>query len=138
MTEERKLIYSSLESQLSHRLEKLWRIFSWCSSILISITGAVLAAARLGEKPLLQLPFDHILVSAVIIIISIYAWLWLNQNLKFEAAIRNQMEEIIEKDMNYPEIKKLRPDKMAKFGYKDVILWLGAIALAATWVDVLI
>lgn len=123
-----------LQSQLSHRLEKLWRVFSWCSSILISISGAILAAARLSEKPMLLFPLDHILVSFLILIITIYAWLWLNENLKFESIIRNQMDEIIEKDMNYPEIKNLRTDKKAKFGYKDVILLLGIVALLATWV----
>lgn len=43
------------------------------------------------------------------------------------------MEAIMEKEMNYPKIKKERPDKMAKFGYKDVIILLGLVALIAIW-----
>ncbi|MBC7936349.1 MAG: hypothetical protein H7Y86_13445 [Rhizobacter sp.] len=82
---------------------------------------------------MLHYPGDHLLVSVVIIIVSLYSWLWLNENLKFETTIRNQMEAIMEKEMNYPKIKKERPDKMAKFGYKDVIILLGLVALIAIW-----
>jgi len=129
-------LLQSLESQLSLRLEKLWRVFSWCSSILISITGGVILAARAKEKPLLLFPYDHVIVSSVIVIVTVYAWLWLNENLKFEAKIRDQMEKIFEDELNYPQIRDLRPDKQARFGYKDVILLLGFVALAATWVTV--
>ena len=122
-----------LQQQLSHVLEKLWRVFSWCSSILISITAAVLTAARFRENSLLKFPADQLLISGLILIITVYAWLWLNENLKFETVIRKQMEELVEKEMNYPVFKNLRPDKKARFGYKDVVILLGLTALLATW-----
>lgn len=131
-------ILANLETQLNHRLEKLWRVFSWSSSILISIIAAVIAATRLKGKSVLLFPYDHTIISVVILVITIYAWQWLNENLKFETAIRDQTEKIIEEEFNYPEIKKIRPDQKAVFGYKDVIILLCLVALAATWLAVIV
>lgn len=127
-------IIQSLESQLSHRLEKLWRVFSWCSSILISITGAVLLAARSDKIQLL--PQDNVLISIVVIALTLYAFLWIKENLRFESKIRDQMDAIFETELNYPQLKQLRPDK-ARFGYLAVIILLGSAALAATWMGYL-
>ena len=68
----------------------------------------------------------------------IYSWYWINENLKFEMTIRDQLEKLIEEKMEYPDIKQVRPDKKSAFGYKQVILLLGFVAIAATWVDAII
>lgn len=127
------LILNTLESQLSHRLEKLWRVFSWCSSILISMTAGVIAAS--ASKEIVIENTGRLLISAVIIILTTYAWLWINENLKFERIIRDQINKIFEDDLNYPQMNTLRSDG-AKFGYKVVITLLGLVALAATWESV--
>ena len=44
------------------------------------------------------------------------------------------MEVTFEEQMSYPKLKEIRPDK-AIFGYKAVILLLGAIAAIATWIS---
>jgi len=46
--------------------------------------------------------------------------------------MRNQLDELYEKEFNYPKLRTLRSDN-AKFGYKAVIILLGVVALAATW-----
>lgn len=127
-------ILSILENQLNQRLEKLWQIFSWCSSLLISITGAVIVAGRARDKPLFVFPYDQIIISVIILVITVYAWRWLNENLRFESFIRDQMEKLITEELGYPEFRKIRPDKKARFGYKDVIILLGLVAIAATWI----
>ena len=128
-------ILPTLETQLAHRLEKLWRVFSWCSSISISITAGVIAISAAKDFHITDT--GRVLVSAVIIIVTVYAWAWIQENLQFEKNIRDQIDKIFEEELNYPQLKKLRPDR-ARFGYKDVILLLGIVALAATWVDFLI
>mgnify|MGYP001793014683 CR=1 FL=1 len=89
MNESISLVLQTLEKQLSDRLEKLWRVFSWCSSILISITGGIIISCRSGKFKLL--PLDHIIVLSVILIITIYASLWINENLRMETKIRDQI-----------------------------------------------
>lgn len=125
-------ILKTLESQLTQRLEKLWRVFSWCSSILISIIAGVIALPKTNSNvfSLSQL----LIISSVILILTAYAYLWIDENLKLEGKIRDQLDKIFAEELNYPAFKELRPDK-AKFGYKAVILLLGVAALLATWLD---
>lgn len=135
MKENNMILLQTLETQLSHRLEKLWRVFSWCSSILISITAGVIALQKTSGN---QFNIGQLLIiSSVILILTIYAYLWIDENLRLEGKIRDQLDKIFTEELNYPNIKELRPDK-AKFGYKAVILLLGVVALLATWLDFLI
>ena len=128
-------ILTTLETQLSQRLEKLWRVFSWCSSILISIIGAVLFANHASN---IKLNWQEcIIISVVVIILTLYAYLWINENLVFEQKIRDEIDKIFEEEYNNTQLKNLRPDN-AKFGYKAVILLLGLVALIATWLNIII
>lgn len=128
------LIITNLETQLSQRLEKLWKIFSWCSSILISIIGATVLASHSGKIKLTWVGCS--IISVVIIILTTYAYLWIKENLEFERKIRNEIDKIFEKEFNYYQLKSLRPDR-AKFGYKSVIFLLGTVALISTWLNLL-
>lgn len=126
-------IISSLQTQLSQRLEKLWNVFSWCSGILISIIGAVLFVNRLGGVAL-QVK-ECLIISLVIVILTAYAYFWLDENLGFEKKVRDEIDRIFETEFKDTRMKSLRPDK-AKFGYKAVILLLGSTALVATWLNI--
>jgi len=101
--------FEYLETQLSHRLEKLWRVFSWCSSILISITAGLIAAA--ASKDFHITDTGRVLVSAIIIIVTVYARAWIQENLLFEKHVRDQIDKIFEEELNYSESKTPRPDK---------------------------
>ena len=125
----------SLETELNHRVEKLWRVFSWCSSILISITAGVIALPK--THGINFTTAELLIISSIILILTVYAYLWIDENLKFEGKIRDQLDKIFAEELNYPAYKELQPDK-AKFGYKVVILLLGGVALLATWLDFLI
>ena len=125
-------ILQSLETQLNHRLEKLWRVFSWSSSILTTMTAGIIALRKTSK---IELTFaEELIISAVIIIFTLYAWLMIKENLKFETRIRDAIDNLMNEELNYPEFKKLRPDK-AVFGYALVVLLLGIAALLALWVD---
>ena len=127
-------IIDSLEKQLDHRLDKLWKIFSWTSSILIAICGGVIALTRKG---LVELGVsDRILFSIVVIVLATYGILWIKENLNMEEKIRNQLDKIFTDNIKYSDYTELRPDK-AKFGYKIVIWLLGITAIMAIWVDLI-
>jgi hypothetical protein len=127
------VILNTLETQLNQRLEKLWRVFNWCSSILISIIAAVLFANHAGNIILHWQ--ECIIISLVILILSVYAYLWIKENLIYEGKIRNEIDKLFETEFACNVLKDLRPDK-AKFGYKVVIILLAAAALLATWMNV--
>ena len=129
-------ILKTLETELDQRLEKLWRVFSWCSGILVSISGGIILAIRSIDKFNL-FPKDRIIISLIIVIIAIYGWLWIKENLKFETRIRNRIYEIYEKELQITYLSSLRPDK-AKFGYLPVLVSLGIVALFSTWLDYII
>ena len=131
MDEATKQVISTLETQLSQRLEKIGSVFTWCSSTLISIIAVVLISA--SSKDFHLKDPGLILISGVIIVLTIYAHAWIKENLEFEKKIRDEMDSLFEKQLDYDNLKLLRPDK-AKFGYKAVIIWLGCIAFIATWV----
>jgi hypothetical protein len=131
MDDATKQVISTLESQLSQRLEKLWNVFSWCSSILITITAGVLAVAASKDFDLTFLGL--VLISVVISILTIYARKWLSENLDFETEIRGKLDELYIKELKQ-NLYISRPVK-AKFGYIAMITWLGIIAFLATWGD---
>jgi predicted Na+-dependent transporter len=109
------LIIQILEKQLSERIEKLWRVFSWTSNIQIAITAGIFFFGKKGE-----LRFDKyelIIISLIILILTVYAYLWINENLKSEKKIRDQLGLIFEKELNYLSIKDIQSDKV-RFGYK--------------------
>ena len=127
-------IIQNLEKELSHRLEKLWRVFSWTSSILVGIIGSIVVLTRSQEKTLKL--SDRILISIVIVILVIYAFQWLKENLKFEGVIRKQLETLFNDTLNYNKISEIRPLD-AKYGFTHVVLLLGSTAILAVWIDLI-
>ena len=88
---------------MSERIEKLWRVFSWTSSILIAIAAGMVV---LGKKEKVKFDeYELILISSIILILTLYAYLWINENLKLESKIRNQMDLIFEKEAGYYQLK---------------------------------
>ena len=125
------LIIQTLEKQLSERIEKLWRVFSWTSSILIAIAGGMVFFSKKGEFKFDK--YELIIISSIIVILTVYAYLWINENLKLEKKIRDQLDSLFEKEACYDHLKNLRPDG-AKFGYKAVILLLGVVSFISIWI----
>ncbi len=127
-------IIQHLEKQLDHRLDKLWKIFSWTSSIFVGIIGGILVLTRIQEK---ALEFsDRILISIVILILTFYAFQWLKENLKFEGIIRNQLETLFNENLKYHKISEIRPHE-AKYGFTAVVLLLGSVAVLAVWLEII-
>lgn len=127
-----QIILQSLEKQLSDRLEKLWRIFSWTSSVFLSLIAGIIVLQK-SEGKILNVP-ERGIISFAIIVIAFYAWQWIDENLKFERKIRDQLDMLFEEHINYTGLKALRPDR-ARFGYKMVIVLLALAALATAWMQ---
>ena len=121
-------------SEITFRTEKLWRIFSWASAILVALTGGIIAL-RTDEKDLTLWP--RVFLVASIAILAAYAILWLNQNLKLERAARDALEshdsalriQAYNKDIGgaLP-----RPDHKKILGYQLTVFLLAAAAVGAT------
>ena len=125
-------IIQSLEKRLDQRLEKLWKIFSWTNSILVALIAGLIILPRTQSLKLDTT--DRVLISVVILIITLYAVIWINENLRIEGKIRDQLSNIFNKELKYSEFSNIRPDK-TKFGYKMVLILLGITSLIAAWID---
>ena len=127
-----QIIVQSLEKQLADRLEKLWRIFSWSSSIFLSLIAGLIVLRKWQGKTLEW--HEQGIISFAILVIAFYAWQWIDENLRFERKIRDQLDVLFEQHISYSGLKALRPDR-ARFGYKMVIILLALAALVTTWME---
>ena len=59
----RILARETVLNEISYRMDKLWRIFSWTSTILVAMIGGTIAL-RTGKKPDLSLPHQIVLAVA--------------------------------------------------------------------------
>lgn len=131
-----KLARETLEKELAHFLEKLWKIFSWTSTILISIIGGVIALKFRVQPGSLSVNNKVSLVLAVIVV-SIYAVVQLNQILSFEMKTRNKLQVCDEKlgilrALSIPSTTEDRPDThpMSKWiGYQATVFLLAIAAI---------
>ena len=133
MEETTKQKMQRLENELNHRLEKLWRIFSWASSILISIIGGIIVLEKI-EHETLHIS-ERIIFSAVVLILTGYAFYWICQNLKFETETRKKLESLLNSSA---DSKPGELPHRVRWGYNPVIILLGLTALSAIWVSLLI
>src|SRR5688572_236109 len=88
----RILARAAVLSEITFRTEKLWRVFSWASAILVALTGGILALRTKtgGEEDLATWP--RVFLAASVFFLATYTIFWLNQNLKLERAARDALE----------------------------------------------
>src|SRR5688572_9060867 len=81
----------ALEKELAHYLDKLWKLFSWVSAILVSIIGGVVALRF--QRTAATLPaVDKTILVAAIVILGATTVLHLRRVLAFESKVRDQIE----------------------------------------------
>ena len=132
-----KLARETLEKELAHYLEKLWKLFSWTSTILISIIGGVIAL-RFREQPISLSINNKISLMLAVMVISIYTIIQLKLILSFETKARNKLQVCDEKlgilqIFSIPSDARDRPDTHPGskwIGYQATVLLL---ALAAVY-----
>lgn len=85
----RILARETVLNEISYRMDKLWRIFSWTSTVLVAIIGGTVAL-RTGEN---DLAIRHrIILAAAALVLATYAVIWLSQNLRLEGGARDALQ----------------------------------------------
>jgi hypothetical protein len=112
--------------ELDFRREKQWDIFSWCSTILVAITGGAIVL-QVGPQPHQLLPVQRRIISLAVVVLVGYAVLWLSHNWKMEKKARSCLSD----DKLWGPTSR---DLVAwVVGYRVALVLLGAAALLAVW-----
>lgn len=119
-------------------MDKLWRIFSWTSTVLIAIIGGTVAL-RTSES-VLALP-NQVVVASAAVVLAVYAIIWLRQNLRLEAQARDALAahdfELGISSYNEAIGGALpRPDRGVVIGYNLTVMLLALAAVAAAFVPI--
>jgi hypothetical protein len=131
-----KLARETLQKELTHYLDKLWKIFSWTSTILVSLIGGVVAIKFRGQPATLSIGNKVGLVVAIVVL-SVYATAQLDLLLSFETRARDRLQECDEK-LGIREARpttsdvRNRPDTHPAskwFGYKMTVILLAIAAV---------
>ena len=131
-----KLRREALQKELTHYLDKLWKIFSWTSTILVSITGGVIALKFRADPGVLSIN-NRLSLAIAVVVLSIYAIAQLNQLLGFEIRTRNKLRDCdeqlgIAQALSMSAEPADRPDThpMSKWiGYKATVFLLSLAAI---------
>jgi hypothetical protein len=125
--EEIRFARQELDKERAHRREKVWKIFSWAATLLVAITGGVIA---LKFKPSAQIEYCWWLkgvLSASSVILAGFASLWIHQNLK----ILRDTETAIAKCDEVLDITNVIPSKEPRFGYIEALALLATATIIA-------
>ena len=102
-----KLARESLEKELAHYLEKLWKLFSWTSTILLSIIGGIFAL-RFREARFSLSPNKKVSLVLTVLVLTLSAIVQLKVVLGFETKTRNNLKKC-DDDLGIP-YERIRPD----------------------------
>lgn len=122
--------------EITFRMDKLWRIFSWTSTVLVAIIGGTIAL-RTGEQDL-SLGHRNVIAGAAAVL-ALYAILWLRQNLRLEGQARDALAAH-DKSLGLASYNEAiggalpRPDVGIIVGYNLTVLLLALAALAAAFI----
>jgi hypothetical protein len=124
-----KLARESLEKELAHYLDKLWKLFSWSSTILLSIIAGIYAL-RFRERPVSLSSNNKVSFVLAVAVLGFFAIVQIKVVLGFETKTRNKLDEC-DKALGIP-YERLRPDMgdMSKyFFYLSILIALTAAAV---------
>jgi hypothetical protein len=130
----RVLARQAVLEEITFRMDKLWRIFSWASTVLVAITGGVIGL-QAGKASLIN--SHRYIISVSSIVIGIYALIWLQQNLRLESLARAALAAH-DKALGIEAYNSMiggglpRPDIGVVAGYKFTVLLLTVAAVAAS------
>lgn len=111
--------------ELDYRRDKQWQVFTWCSTILVSITGGLILFQS-GPQPRLLHPSQQTILSFAIVVLVVYAVSWLTHNWHREERARNCFSKDTADALWPPKQRSLGGERMA-------LVLLAIAALLATW-----
>jgi hypothetical protein len=111
--------------EVEYRREKQWRIFSWTTALLLAAIGGIVALAGKGE---FRFPcLLRGLMALALGTVAAYAWLWIRENIKFEAMAREDLMQIDQSlgiNFRVPD-----PSAHPLFGYGATVILLAVAAI---------
>ena len=113
-----------LYKELEYRRRRQWEIFSWCSTLLVAITGGLIALQTRQQASPFHLG-QKISISLAVLVLAAYAVFWIVHNNYLEMSIKGCF------DPKFHE--RICPHKHLATGYVAAIVILGIAALWATW-----
>jgi hypothetical protein len=129
----RILARETVLKEISYRMDKLWRIFSWTSTILVAMIGGTIAL-RTGKTNLSLV--HQILLAVAAGVLGFYAVMWLTQNLRLERSARDALVAHDRALGIGPYVESIdgalpRPDRGIVVGYSLTVALLSVAAIAA-------
>lgn len=121
-----------LDKERAHRREKVWKIFSWAATLLVAITGGVIALKTDASRCMNVTWTLKGISSGATLVLTGFAWKWIDQNLK----ILRKAEKAIAKYDRKLDIQKVVPDGNPPFGYQWALILLGLAAISAIFLDI--
>lgn len=113
-----------LYKELEYRRRRQWEIFSWCSTLLVAITGGLIVLQTRPQASPFHLG-QKISISLAVLVLVAYAVFWIGHNDHLEQSIKNSF------DQNFKE--QICPHKYPAAGSRVAIVILGIAALWAMW-----
>ena len=130
----RILARETVLNEISYRMDKLWRIFSWTSTVLVAMIGGTIA---LRTRETNHVSLVHQIVLAVAAgVLGFYAAIWLRQNLRLERRARDALAAHDRALGIGPYVESidgalLRPDRGIVVGYSLTVALLSVAAIVA-------
>jgi hypothetical protein len=118
-----------LQQEVDYRRARRSAIFTWASSLLVAITGGVVALQVQGDQPLQ--PSQKVVLSVASIILGGYAALWWDDHRRQGKFARGKVKAIeAELGIQFDQMPSLRSDLI---GGLLAILLLTVTALVTIW-----
>jgi hypothetical protein len=127
-SDELKFARDAIANELQYLREKEWRVFSWASSIQLGIIGGVITIAGIHG---FLFPLPHrLLLATASLILALYSFVWIRQNLKRE---ENTLNALSKYDADLSIESSGWSIKAPQIGYLLTIFLLEAAVLLTIW-----
>jgi hypothetical protein len=123
LNESRESTIDLAYKELDYRRKKQWDIFSWCSTLLVAITGGVIALETAQQAYPLHRSQRAIISLAVAVLVA-YAVLWIGHNWS--------MEKLARRCFSNETKEEIWGSKHKAVGYRWALV-LEVAALLAIW-----
>ena len=131
ITDKFRFSRQELEKERAHRRDKVWKIFSWAATILVAVTGGIIALKTNSSGNLKISWFDRGVISGATLFLTGFASLWINQNLKILRSVDKAIAECDE----VLEIKNVIPNESHRLGYTPALVLLAIAAIIALFIN---
>ena len=131
MTDEQKAELEIIRHEVGYRREKQWKIFSWSATLLVAAIAGVVTLVG-DDKFKFPLWPQRAAMAVALIVITVYACLWIHENIMFEARARDALISFL-KNTGISEEMIPHPRISPHFGYSATLILLSIAAVATVF-----